>query len=224
MAIGSALFFNIKLPLNFYSPYKALSIRDFWRRWHITLSVWLRDYIYIPLGGNRKGKKRTYFNLFITFLIGGIWHGAAITFIIWGILHGLALIIHRIWDERKTKPLPRFVAWLLTFSFINFAWIVFRVKELSDLGKFFEAFTFQHGFTIRKIFKTEIIHPDYLFNETTLFTLVILFAIIFMKNSQELQNKFKKNWFVIYCAILVIICILTLFQPENTQEFIYFQF
>ncbi len=224
MAVGSALFFNIKLPHNFYSPYKALSIRDFWRRWHITLSVWLRDYIYIPLGGNRKGKMRTYLNLFITFLIGGVWHGAAITFVIWGILHGLALIIHRIWDTRKTKPLPRFAAWLLTFSFINFAWIVFRVKELSDLGKFFNAFTFQHSFDFSKTFRTTIISPDSLFPEKALFIVAVLFLIVFAKNSQELQSKFKKTWFTVYCAILAVLCIFKLLQPENTQEFIYFQF
>ncbi len=224
MAVGSALFFNIKLPHNFYSPYKALSIRDFWRRWHITLSVWLRDYIYIPLGGNRKGKMRTYLNLFITFLIGGIWHGPAITFVIWGILHGLALIIHRIWDTRKTKPLPRFAAWLLTFSFINFAWIVFRVKELSDLGKFFNAFTFQHSFDFSKTFRTTIISPDSLFPEKALFIVAVLFLIVFAKNSQELQSKFKKTWFTVYCAILAVLCIFKLLQPENTQEFIYFQF
>lgn len=224
MAVGSALFFNIKLPFNFYSPYKSLSIRDFWRRWHITLSVWLRDYIYIPLGGNRKGKTRTYLNLFITFLIGGIWHGAAITFIIWGILHGLALIIHRIWDERKTKPLPRFAAWLLTFAFINFTWIVFRVKELNDLGKFFNAFTFQQGFNFSKTFRTTIISPESLFPEKAFFIIVVLFILVFAKNSQQLQNKFKKNWFTIYSAILVSLCIIKLLSPENIQEFIYFQF
>lgn len=228
MAVGSALFFNIKLPFNFYSPYKALSIRDFWRRWHITLSVWLRDYIYIPIGGNRKGKNRTYFNLFITFLIGGIWHGAAITFIIWGILHGLALIIHRMWtnlcENKKVRELPRFAAWLLTFSFINFSWIVFRVKDFNDLGKFFNAFTFQHGFAIKKLFKTEIIYPDYLFNEKALFILAALFLLAFAKNSQQLQSKFKKTWFTIYCSVLAIFCILKLLTPDNTQEFIYFQF
>lgn len=228
MAVGSALFFNIKLPHNFFSPYKALSIRDFWRRWHITLSVWLRDYIYIPLGGNRKGSYRTYLNLFITFLIGGIWHGAAITFIIWGILHGLALIVHRIWlqlcENKKVKQLPRFAAWLLTFSFINFAWIVFRAKELSDLTKFYHAFTFENGLVFSKIFRQEIIRPDSLYMEKAFFILAALFVFISMKNSQQLQNKFTKKWFTIYCATLAALCILKLLTPDNTQEFIYFQF
>lgn len=228
MAVGSALFFNIKLPHNFFSPYKALSIRDFWRRWHITLSVWLRDYIYIPLGGNRKGKFRTYGNLFITFLIGGIWHGAAFTFIIWGIMHGLALIVHRIWanlcENKKVKQLPRVLAWFLTFSFVNFAWIVFRAKELNDITNFFKALTFQRSFNFSKPFIKTIIEPISLYPEKALLIISVLFLIIFTQNSQQLQSKFKKNWFVVYCSILAVFCILKLLTPENTQEFIYFQF
>ncbi len=228
MAIGSALFFNIKLPCNFNSPYKAVSIRDFWRRWHITLSVWLRDYIYIPLGGNRKGQTRTYLNLFITFLIGGIWHGAAITFVIWGILHGLALIIHRIWlqlcEKKRVKPLPRIFAWLITFLFINFSWIVFRVHELSDLRKFFKALTFQHSFNFSKAFIKQIIPSISLYPEKALLIIAVLLLLIFAKNSQQLQNKFKKTWFTAYCAVLATYCIYKLLFSEGSQEFIYFQF
>lgn len=224
MAIGSALFFNIKLPHNFFSPYKALSIRDFWRRWHITLSIWLRDYIYIPLGGNRKGKFRTYANLFITFLIGGIWHGASITFIIWGIMHGLALILHRIWNEKNAFKLPAFFAWLLTFSFVNFAWIIFRAKELNDIINFFKALTFQRSFNFSKPFIQTIIEPIPLYPEKALLIVSVLFLIIFTKNNQQLQNKFKTCRFTVYCAVLAVLCILKLLHPENTQEFIYFQF
>jgi alginate O-acetyltransferase complex protein AlgI len=103
MAIGIAALFGFKLPLNFNSPYKALSITDFWRRWHISLSSWLRDYLYISLGGNRKGKIRTYVNLMITMLLGGLWHGAATRFIIWGGLHGAALAVHKMWSENINK-------------------------------------------------------------------------------------------------------------------------
>ena len=110
MAIGAALLFNIKLPINFNSPYKATSIQDFWRRWHITLSRFLREYIYIPLGGNRKGEFRTCCSLMATFLIGGIWHGAGWTFLFWGFLHGIAIVIHRTWRKMGFK-LNRFLAW-----------------------------------------------------------------------------------------------------------------
>ena len=131
MAIGAGLMFNIKLPLNFNSPYCAQNIQEFWRCWHITLSRWLRDYVYIPLGGNRKGANRTLLNIFVTFLIGGIWHGAGWTFVIWGILHGTALAVHRIWKIMGLK-MNSFWGSITTFMFINFAWVFFSsvtVKE-----------------------------------------------------------------------------------------------
>lgn len=131
MAVGASLLFNIRLPDNFNSPYKALSIQDFWRRWHITLSNFLRDYVYIPLGGNRGTEVRTYVNLFLTFILGGLWHGATWMFVVWGALHGLALMVHRAWQKLGT-PLPRPVAWLVTFLFVNLAWIFFRAETLDD--------------------------------------------------------------------------------------------
>ncbi|MXS85882.1 MBOAT family protein [Nitrosomonas sp. HPC101] len=131
MAIGASLLFNIWLPINFNSPYKSLDIQDFWRRWHITLSSFLRDLLYIPLGGNRCGEYRTYLNLFITFVLGGLWHGATWMFVIWGALHGAALIIHRFW-KRLNRPLPPFLAWATTFMFVNIAWVFFRANTLDD--------------------------------------------------------------------------------------------
>jgi len=134
MAIGLALLFNIRLPINFNSPYKATNIQDFWKRWHMTLSRFLRDYVYIPLGGNRKGEFRTYNNLMATFVIGGLWHGAGWTFIFWGFLHGLALMVQRFWSKLGFK-LWTWLAWLITFNFINIAWIFFRAKEWDDAIK-----------------------------------------------------------------------------------------
>ncbi|MGB6019807.1 MAG: MBOAT family O-acyltransferase, partial [Sulfurimonadaceae bacterium] len=134
MAIGAALLFNIKLPINFNSPYKALDIQDFWRRWHITLSRFLRDYIYIPLGGNRKGSFRTYNNLLATFILGGIWHGAGWTFVFWGLLHGMALVVHRFWKSIGFT-MPNILAWFITFNFINIAWVFFRAREWDDAIK-----------------------------------------------------------------------------------------
>lgn len=131
MAIGAALLFNIKLPLNFNSPYKSTSIQEFWRRWHMTLSRWLRDYLYIPLGGNRVGTLRVYTNILITFILGGLWHGAGWTFILWGMLHGLALCVHRLWKETGAS-LPNFLAWGLTFLFVHVAWVFFRASDVSS--------------------------------------------------------------------------------------------
>ncbi len=137
MAIGLSLMFNVRLPLNFDSPYKATSIIDFWRRWHITLSTFLRDYLYIPLGGNRKGTLRRYLNLMATMLLGGLWHGAGWTFIIWGGLHGIYLMINHGWREFKTlMGLPKggrlagFWAGVLTFLSVVVAWVFFRADSL----------------------------------------------------------------------------------------------
>ena len=127
MAIGLARMFNIKFPQNFNAPYRALDIQDFWRRWHMTLSRFLRQYLYIPLGGNRKGPSRTLVNLFATFALGGVWHGASWCFVAWGAMHGAGVVAHRLWS-RKGLRLPRPVAWLVTFLFVNFAWVFFRAR------------------------------------------------------------------------------------------------
>ena len=131
MAIGAALLFNIRLPINFNTPYRAFDIQDFWRRWHITLSNWLRDYVYIPLGGNRRGPSRTYVNLFMTFLLGGLWHGAGWTFVAWGALHGTALCLHRYW-RRLGWSMNSWTAWALTFLFVNVTWVFFRALTFED--------------------------------------------------------------------------------------------
>jgi alginate O-acetyltransferase complex protein AlgI len=131
MAIGAALLFNIWLPINFNSPYQALDIQDFWRRWHITLSRYLRDYLYIPLGGNRCAPPRVYFNLMATFILGGLWHGASWMFVMWGALHGAALVAHRIWSGLGLR-MPKAIAWLLTFNFINITWVFFRADTLDN--------------------------------------------------------------------------------------------
>lgn len=133
MAIGSARMFNIDLPQNFDSPYKAVSIQDFWRRWHITLSRFLRDYLYIP-GGSRASEPATLRNLFLTFLLGGIRHGAGWTFVAWGALHGAAMAAHRLW-RRAGPTMPAWLGWLITFNFVNVAWVFFRAESFQDALK-----------------------------------------------------------------------------------------
>ncbi|MCU0473080.1 MAG: hypothetical protein MUC93_06900 [Bacteroidales bacterium] len=137
IAIGVALILGFRLPFNFNSPYKARNITDFWKRWHISLSQWLRDYLYISLGGNRKGKIRTYLNLLATMLLGGLWHGASLRFVIWGGLHGIGLVINKLWssifwDCRKTGWLGRILAIFITFNFVNFCWIFFRATDMDS--------------------------------------------------------------------------------------------
>ena len=144
MAIGAALLFNIRLPINFNSPYKAIGIQDFWRRWHITLSRWLRDYIYIPLGGSRKGDSRTYANLFATFLLGGLWHGAGWTFIAWGAMHGIAIAVERLWGKYGIR-LPSPISWFITFFLVNWAWVVFRAESFDDALKVYRGMLGMNG-------------------------------------------------------------------------------
>ena len=132
MAMGLASFSNIKIPQNFNSPYKSTSIIEFWRRWHMTLSAFLRDYLYIPLGGNRKGKARRYINLTMTMLLGGLWHGAGWTFVIWGGLHGLFLVINHFWRAHCPVRLPKFAGWLITSVSIVAAWVFFRAETVGQ--------------------------------------------------------------------------------------------
>ncbi len=139
IAIGLALILGFRLPLNFNSPYKAAGISDFWKRWHISLSRWLKDYLYIPLGGNRKGKFRTVLNLMTTMLIGGLWHGADLRFIIWGGLHGIGLIMNKIWnyffgDSSQKGWLAKSFSIFMTFQFVSFCWIFFRAPDMHNIS------------------------------------------------------------------------------------------
>jgi alginate O-acetyltransferase complex protein AlgI len=142
IAIGIAALFGYRFPQNFNQPYRALGFSDFWRRWHMTLSVWLRDYLYIPLGGNRHGQLATMRNLMITMLLGGIWHGANWTFLIWGAMHGLALTADHRWQRSKAysklsgNSAYRAIAWIVTFHFVCFTWIFFRSSSLDDALQF----------------------------------------------------------------------------------------
>lgn len=137
MAIGLALLLGFQFPQNFNRPYTAITLQEFWHRWHMSLSRWLRDYLYIPLGGNRRGRRRTYLNLFLTFLLGGLWHGAAWNFVIWGGLHGGGLAAERWWDEQRGTTTVRYPAarWLLTFGWVCLAWVFFRAGTPGVVGE-----------------------------------------------------------------------------------------
>lgn len=150
MAVGLSLCLGVELPLNFNSPYKSTSLIEFWRRWHISLSTFLRDYLYVPLGGNRKGPARRYLNLFITMLLGGLWHGAAWTFVIWGALHGGFLAVNHLWNakvRRNAKPgrPARVLGWFLTFIFVMIAWVVFRAESMHAAIEIYKGMLGMHG-------------------------------------------------------------------------------
>jgi D-alanyl-lipoteichoic acid acyltransferase DltB (MBOAT superfamily) len=165
MALGLARMFGIRFPLNFDSPYQARDIADFWRRWHMTLSRFLRQYLYIPLGGNRRGRTRTCVNLFATMAIGGLWHGAAWTFVVWGALHGLYLLLHRAWRGWRERHLPaldvhargyRCVSWSLTFLAVVGAWVVFRAQTLAGAGEILAAMAGLNGFAVEAHFAAKL--------------------------------------------------------------------
>ena len=233
MAIGIALLFNIKLPMNFFSPYKATNIQDFWRRWHITLSKFLKDYIYIPLGGNRKGEIHTYTNLFTTFLLGGLWHGAGWTFVVWGILHGLALIVHRLWSKLNIK-LPTFIAWFITFNFINVAWVFFRALSFDDAikvlhGMFFGTIIIPSPLESKLSFLTQwgVEFGGGWLNEVKEDPIIVIWLILgfvitlTFKNSIQIRDNFKPNIFYMATTILFFLSIFLLYRKS---EFIYFNF
>ncbi len=234
MAIGAALLFNIKLPINFDSPYKALDIQDFWRRWHITLSRFLRDYIYIPLGGNRKGKFRTYNNLMATFILGGLWHGAGWTFVFWGFLHGAALVVHRAWKSFGFS-MPKLLAWIITFNFVNVAWVFFRAKEWDDALKVLRGMAGMEGVVVsdKLLYKIQALHgfiaahPENfgrLIYGSTPFTMV-LYALIFvlvLRNTNQHLERFKPTRITL--GLSIVLSVYTFYDMSKVSEFLYFNF
>ena len=137
MAVGLGLFLGFRLPQNFDSPYKSVSIADFWRRWHMTLSFWLRDYLYISLGGNRGGRSKRLRNLVITMFLGGLWHGAAWTFVFWGLLHGLYLVVHQLWQSASEWRVPKGAAQVLTLAAVMVSWVFFRAPTFGVAADMF---------------------------------------------------------------------------------------
>lgn len=228
MAIGIALLLGFHFPnnFNFNSPYRSLSITEFWRRWHISLSTWLRDYLYISLGGNRKGKLRAYINQFITMVLGGLWHGASLKFLIWGAMHGLALAIHKSWkswisDSLKVRKtwLGDAFSWFLTFHFVCFCWIFFRADNMDIVKAMLE----QIAFHLRPELLLDIIkgYP------TVSAFLVLGFLLHFMPASWESAvQKIVVEMSLIGKVILFLLMVIWVIQMKSSeiQPFIYFQF
>ena len=215
---------GFRLPVNFNSPYKAASISDFWKRWHISLSQWLRDYLYISLGGNRKGKIRTYFNLMITMLLGGLWHGASLRFIIWGGLHGFGLVINRIWNsifkKRLTLTWYGKIFWVfITFQFVNFCWIFFRAPDMETVKIMLKQITedFSPGSYMTVI-------PAY---SNAILLMILAYIIHFLpeRTKESYRGFFIKMPLIAQFSIIMVVAIL-LFQMRTTEimPFIYFRF
>jgi len=222
MAIGIALMMGYKLPINFDSPYQSASITEFWRRWHISLSSWLRDYLYISLGGNRKGKIRTYFNLMITMLLGGLWHGAALRFVIWGALHGIGLAFEKFINSVINIPknkLTRILGVIITFHFVCFAWIFFRADSMTVVNAMLTQITTD--------FHPEIMADFIKGYPYVLMLMVVGFILHFIPSDVEnsAQQLVIKSPFVLKVAyLLVIVFVVVQIKSSEIQPFIYFQF
>jgi alginate O-acetyltransferase complex protein AlgI len=234
MALGSSLMFNIRLPINFDSPYKSFSIQEFWRRWHMTLGRFIRDYVYIPLGGSKVSETRTIVNLLVTFFIIGLWHGAGWTFVCWGLMHGIAIVAQRIWG-RTNIALPKFLAWFLTFNFVNFSWIFFRATNFEDATKVVKGMfginglgmteQITHAFRSFKRFQLALNH--WLGNidgnfQTLAIIIVCLILSIYFRNSNDMEERFTPNWK--NACFLSVLSLYAMLNLQKASQFIYFNF
>ncbi len=238
MASGVSLMFNINLPVNFNSPYQSISIQDFWKRWHITLTRFLTQYIYIPLGGNRKGVIRTNINVLIVFLVSGLWHGANYNFIVWGLMHGICIYICRNTKSIREK-VPSILNWLITFILINISWIFFRADSLSSAVMFLSKF-FSGGISINSTLFASLI-PDSLsssgiellrnlsvfwagnaFVVMAVIIAILLIICVFSKNSQIRVNEFRPT--VMNIAICTLFILLSLLSQTAVTSFLYSNF
>jgi alginate O-acetyltransferase complex protein AlgI len=215
IAIGVALLLGFEFPQNFASPYTAVSLQDFWRRWHMTLSRWLRDYLYIPLGGNRKGRLFTYRNLLLTMLLGGLWHGAAWTFVVWGGIHGLGLAVERATGWRPHTRAQQWLGRLLTFHVVCFAWVFFRADSFSRAGDMLERLFTAWGQTSPLV--------------TTSVVLAILAGILgqYLRPTavSALLGSFQRLPVVAQAAsVAVALTLIDTLGPTGVAPFIYFRF
>jgi alginate O-acetyltransferase complex protein AlgI len=231
MAIGLGLMLNIELPTNFNSPYKSTSIVEFWRRWHMTLSEFLKNYLYIPLGGNRHGETRRMTNIFLTMLLGGLWHGAGWTFVVWGGLHGVFIVINHQWRRLKIK-LPTVLSWLLTMTCVTVCWVFFRAESLPDALHMVQAMFGLHGLPQSLIgifpglqsyglqFATAAYLPG---GYKELLILAGLMGILaFAPNPQQIVARLQPNWR--WAFIIALLMAISILGMEKATDFLYFQF
>ena len=228
MAIGIALLLGFRFNINFDSPYQSGNITEFWRRWHISLSTWLRDYLYIPLGGNRKGAIRTYVNLLVTMLLGGLWHGAALRFILWGAIHGVALALHKLymqifdalgWRRKKPLKIQRFLGQIITFHLVCFAWIFFRADSMETALSVITQ--------ISDHFTPEVFLQFVIGYKNVLLLLLLGYLLHFTSKKQELRFR---SWLTDLpfigqvCLFIVTVFLLIQIRSADAQPFIYFNF
>lgn len=238
MATGAALLFNIRLPINFYSPYKALNIQDFWRRWHVTLGRFLRDYLYIPMGGNQSSHLRTAQNVVVTFVLGGLWHGADWLFVLWGALHGVALVVYRVW-KRVGTGLPLWLSWFLTFFFVNIAWVFFRAKTMPDAMRVLKGMFGMAGWHKPELSSSAISHLSWaginadnwmvwmperlLVYLPELVLITVAFWLVGRRNAFEITSN-SLSWSSVFAASLLMALGMYVSVASKSTVFLYFNF
>ena len=224
MAIGIAAMLGFSIPNNFSFPYQSLNLTEFWHRWHIALSSWFRDYVYIPLGGNRRGNARTYLNSFITMVVAGLWHGASGMFVVWGMLHGIGLIAHKFFNNNGLRKIPctllvKIISWLITFSYVTFAWIFFRSPSLETANELLS--------NIWNNFKLADLYPFLMARPVWLILLAVGLELHSIRESdyQWMEQKFvHSHWIVKFLIFTIILQIVINFSQDYVQPFIYTQF
>lgn len=224
IAIGLALILGFKIPVNFNAPYQASSLTDFWHRWHISLSLWLRDYLYIPLGGNRKGTARMYANLLITMILGGLWHGANLRFLIWGAIHGLGLAFEKFFRKAlslglKPKGWKKLLSVFATFQVVSLAWIFFRARDYSVIQ--------QLVYQIRHHFLPQNLTAGWDSYQWVILVFLLGLVVIWVPNryKEKLRGAFiaLPAW-VQMPAVLLVLLVIALVAQAGLQPFIYFRF
>ena len=226
VATGVGLMFNIKIPLNFNSPYKSMNIQEFWRRWHITLSRFLTNYIYFPLGGSRKGAVRTCVNLMIVFLASGLWHGAGWLFLLWGLMHGAASVLYRIFRKQYDALHPA-LQWLMTFGFVIVAWVFFRATSMADALAIVKSMLMMDFGPIRSSITSAFalpggIRPGYNAIFMMAWYVLSLFACLGMKNTYEKTMAFKPTLLNAFMTVILILYVTL--SLSNVSVFLYFNF
>lgn len=229
IAIGLSRTLGFNLMKNFETPYFSTSITEFWRRWHISLSTWFRDYVYIPLGGSRNGEYRTYFNLFLVFVVSGLWHGAAVTFIIWGAIHGIIIVVEKALSKtplhiNRNKLFPKIIFTAFTFSIVCFAWIFFRANTFAD-SLYIVKNLFNFNFEKWSLYNLGL--PSHEFDFAIIVIILLLLFDAFHRKYNALKVMNKSNVIVqslVYTIIVYSIVIFGIYGDNSVSEFIYFQF
>lgn len=221
MAIGLGKMFGFEFQENFKLPYTSHSIQEFWQRWHISLGTWFKEYLYIPLGGNKRGKVRTYINLLVVFFLTGLWHGAGFNFILWGLYHGFFQIVERL-GLKKFLDKYKIISHLYVSVVVTFGWVLFRSEGLRQSGVMIKRMLFPWKYT-----ESSLIIQHIFGNKTIFIIIIALFGcglLQYIFRNVKLEEKFKNSYFdIVYCTLIFILCI-TMLASNTYNPFIYFRF